>query len=651
MTAHVESESSPYSYRPLLHDDSIRVLELEPSRDRDAELRCVIRHTRLSETPIYEALSYTWGEPEFPETLFAKIHSGFYTAIAQAFGITNNLEECFKITDNLCHALKSLRLPAKSRTLWVDALCINQNDLEEKGKQVAMMSNIYMQCLRVVGYLGQGDEKILPGIDALRSIASFASYYNDADAEGLVETFKSRTPLSARDSIIQSVKPQMKIILDSGLFKLAWFSRLWIVQEAILPAQIILWYGDDQFDWSVLAMAHDLMYRVTLVAGDISDISLHISSLVDERMMFRVRQYFAEGEPDLNLTYLWILDQRHTSRLCQNDRDRVYALLGLYPNTIGQLVNVDYQKSTSAVYTDLARIIIENYNLGIISQAGIWPRIANTAFAATISDACPSWVPDYRTTHLKIIPNFEWSLKLTQMITDAPRVASVAEWLDRDNRRMRLRGIELDIFDSSVAWEGIRGGTVESLFKHIFSCWESWSTKTGIKSAAKLERLFADVVVAGALSPAYPIPTFDRDLDQVLVDRFRTLTDIWHHHSGDLTQSGIMASHLYPNLPDVVGRTVNSESDTIIRAYIMTLSMVATRYHFFITQKGDIGLSPCKVGSEDIIVMIRGLPTPYILRKTSTERQYELVASCYMPEYMKGVFDFPDGELEIFDLV
>ncbi|RKL30015.1 hypothetical protein BFJ70_g10311 [Fusarium oxysporum] len=84
----------------------------------------------------YEALSYTWGDPEPTKRI-----------------LVNRLP--FWIAANLFAALRQLRLPEQPRVLWADAICINQNDLIEKAGQVGMMFSIYLKAYRVVIWLGQ----------------------------------------------------------------------------------------------------------------------------------------------------------------------------------------------------------------------------------------------------------------------------------------------------------------------------------------------------------------------------------------------------------------------------------------------------------------------------------------------------------------
>ena len=147
-----------HQYSTLLYDDSIRLLKLFPARNdsNDQGLGCALEDCRLSENLSYEALFYAWGQPVFPEVLHT--HKGI-----------------LKITDNLALALRSLRFEDGVRYLWVDAVCINQNDSMEKSRQVAMMSVIYKSARQVICWLGQADESIGDAMETLKRLAASAS--------------------------------------------------------------------------------------------------------------------------------------------------------------------------------------------------------------------------------------------------------------------------------------------------------------------------------------------------------------------------------------------------------------------------------------------------------------------------------------------
>ncbi|KAK5627459.1 hypothetical protein RRF57_003174 [Xylaria bambusicola] len=126
----------PYRYQPLPSSAQTRIIVLEPSVDAPAPLVCRIEELRIESDEGFQALSYTWGEPSFTETLIVD-------------------KVCFlRITPNLRDALRRFRLPSNPRRLWVDAVCINQKDEEEKGKQIPFMDVIYRGASAVLVWLG-----------------------------------------------------------------------------------------------------------------------------------------------------------------------------------------------------------------------------------------------------------------------------------------------------------------------------------------------------------------------------------------------------------------------------------------------------------------------------------------------------------------
>ena len=146
-----------HQYSTLRYEDSIRLLKLHPAGNDadDSGLSCGLEDCRLSGDPSYEALSYTWGQPLFPEVLH-----------------TDN--GVLRITENLALALRRLRFKERVRYLWVDAVCINQNDATDKSRQVAMMGSIYKSARRVICWLGQSDESVNDAMETLKRLAASA---------------------------------------------------------------------------------------------------------------------------------------------------------------------------------------------------------------------------------------------------------------------------------------------------------------------------------------------------------------------------------------------------------------------------------------------------------------------------------------------
>lgn len=137
-------QCKPFVYSPL-GTREIRVITLLPDADYKP-IRCTLEHVSLDEEPEYEALSYTWGPDEINAALLIN---------GKSVGVRRNL---------LCalyHFRQKIELPnptienPKPLKLWIDALCIDQNNDSERSSQVRMMGSIYENCKKLRIWLGE----------------------------------------------------------------------------------------------------------------------------------------------------------------------------------------------------------------------------------------------------------------------------------------------------------------------------------------------------------------------------------------------------------------------------------------------------------------------------------------------------------------
>jgi hypothetical protein len=167
-----------FAYESLDSDqaDSFRLLSLLPGED-DSPIECTLIHTRRS-TPSqpYEALSYAWGDPSFIHEI-----------------IVNGLR--FPVAQNLQHALRNLRPPpsahGSARTLWVDALCIDQSHILKWNHQVAQMKEVYANAEQVVIWLSDASD------DSDMAIAFMKKVWQSLVARGVfsLESIRCRQDL------------------------------------------------------------------------------------------------------------------------------------------------------------------------------------------------------------------------------------------------------------------------------------------------------------------------------------------------------------------------------------------------------------------------------------------------------------------------
>ncbi|OTA91722.1 hypothetical protein M434DRAFT_75752, partial [Hypoxylon sp. CO27-5] len=178
-----------YHYSPLPVSGWFRVLIIEPSGDPENSMNCKLRHHPISPNIGYDALSYTWGDEEPECQIFID-------------------KKLFWIRKNLYTALQVVRQKDKELFLWVDAICINQDDENERDYQVRQMNDIFAKASLVRVWLG-------------------------AATIGSDPYYKPIMPL-LEDS-------QSLADLDQAVLLLCrpWWKRMWTLQESVLCKQVV----------------------------------------------------------------------------------------------------------------------------------------------------------------------------------------------------------------------------------------------------------------------------------------------------------------------------------------------------------------------------------------------------------------------------
>ncbi|KAI8716223.1 HET domain-containing protein [Fusarium sp. LHS14.1] len=191
-----QDELSPI-YHKSLQEDQFRLLYLPSVDDENRPIHASLEAYQVDDCPEYETVSYCWGGENGDATLCRPVFLGDYWDILLQ-------------TQNCWSMLQYLRPQAGIRIIWVDAICINQMDHQERESQVAIMGSIYQQCLRAVVYLGQ---------DVVRP------------RSGNTRTYPERRDLDTESASAVDL-PQ--------LFKMRYFQRVWVIQELILPRMVVI---------------------------------------------------------------------------------------------------------------------------------------------------------------------------------------------------------------------------------------------------------------------------------------------------------------------------------------------------------------------------------------------------------------------------
>ncbi|KAH7063858.1 heterokaryon incompatibility protein-domain-containing protein [Paraphoma chrysanthemicola] len=248
-------EYKTYDYDPLPRDrGTIRILELFSSEKADAGVLCALITPEEKERANYpyEALSWCWGVDKKND----------YIRIQRS----NRKTYAKFVSPNLVAALKALRHPDRSRFLWIDMVCIDQDNLDEKNHQVEMMDIIYGNAERVCIWLGEANTSSRM---ALRFIKHEVSH------------------LQSFDTLIDSENASKKWVALLDLMQRPWFSRRWVVQELALARKPLIYCGNDKISWKKFAIAVELFVEVETATHRLSEVMKK-----DRQYQYVVPSYF-----------------------------------------------------------------------------------------------------------------------------------------------------------------------------------------------------------------------------------------------------------------------------------------------------------------------------------------------------------------------
>ncbi|KAH7364796.1 heterokaryon incompatibility protein-domain-containing protein [Rhexocercosporidium sp. MPI-PUGE-AT-0058] len=225
--------------------EEIRVLELAPGQSCDPIVGTLSTISFKSDPkPSYEALSYVWGDANDTSDISLSGH-------------------VVKITQNLEEALLRFRQPHHSRTLWVDAVCINQDDVEERSAQVEMMVQIYAKCTRVIIWLGPAkalDYLAFQVVEALTGNGSKEIHDKVLHSEEsvLIPKFHPSCQCADKEDTFHSLNKQCQwyTFALAGLYCKPWWYRSWIVQEATYGRLATFYFGKFEVEAPKLIELH-----------------------------------------------------------------------------------------------------------------------------------------------------------------------------------------------------------------------------------------------------------------------------------------------------------------------------------------------------------------------------------------------------------
>ncbi|RYP25540.1 hypothetical protein DL767_008350 [Monosporascus sp. MG133] len=656
-----------YSYEPLppiaeqgQTPPFTRLMCLNPGSG-EQPLECTLSIIDPTNSPVrYEALSYVWGTERAENPI--RCHGG-----------------TISITANLERALRDLRLPYLIRPLWVDAICINQQDVDERARQVAYMRLVYQHAGRVVVYLGPSDAGRKRAFARARELCDFRAMLLESLPESAHQaTFPSQTSTRIDEMMLDALNadPQPKDDL-TVLFKSTYFERVWCIQEVAASRECIAKSGDAEINFYDLLSVASLMEPLEIESGQVRPRALKLWLMVHHQRNREYRPDRLQVQGSIGGILLVLMNIRNFK--CTDPRDRLFGILGitdeglepvlanmdvlitgptlrafhttmqktfawlgkkvstLGPNTEisrrNPAITPNYTKSAMEVYRDFTRFMVRKS-----------PRVLDVlSHVQHTSDPTPgshpSWVPKFdEPQSCSLIPPrlFIPGIPLTghyryfAVLHDCP-----LRGMPLEPNVLQLDGFRLDVVE---AVSDSIGTDLEEL-REPLPLDQIWSQLFAFPLFPRprlkylgghelLDTAFYVALCAGGSGLLQTMPHIVESLDNDRLKGVEVLAENAKHQALHYLTLlyGCTASTYQDLMPRPGSSVVNVEPTPVY--YHMTITNAVLNKRVYRTRSGYLGIGPKFMKPGDQLVVLYGGHTPFILRQIG--RDWIFVGDAYV---------------------
>ncbi|KAK2768178.1 hypothetical protein FQN54_000030 [Arachnomyces sp. PD_36] len=288
--------------------------------------------------------------------------------------------------------------------IWIDALCINQEDVDERSSQVGMMDIIFQRAIYTTVWLGNENHHVEAAAQTIKTLAA---------VEHNKFLYSDIIPFSSQDRGVYELAGIPYISLDdwkslAALLLRRWFRRSWVIQEVILSQDLIMFCGGHEILFRELALVASLIQvrdriinqRSSLKFIPIDSIAVTVETNLCD--LVRWRELCLQRKPESSKQFTLIRLLLDTVIFQSSDpRDKIYSLYGLL-NFAGNSKPTwvpDYSKSTAQCFAEATKAIIQQEgDMGILC--------ALQDHSARTTPDLPSWVPDYALPYMNMMTRY-----------------------------------------------------------------------------------------------------------------------------------------------------------------------------------------------------------------------------------------------------
>jgi hypothetical protein len=661
-------------YRPLNEAaDEIRVITILPAADGELKLAlgspeshlsdivCVrLEHVSLNDRcqNAEQPLSLTgasderaaWGyNPSHRRNRHFRFTWGDYAALSYAWGDAADTVDIFvdgapvKVTRNLEVVLRMLRDNKRMRgeQLWVDALCINQEDFVERGRQVKRMGNIFGGALRVLVWIG-------PAADDSDKVAE------------LIEVFWTTLKKARRrpsEAQILAAQPQGYGYWGAyfHLISRPYWRRLWIIQELIMaPKGLQIYCGSKVIFWDKLHWLEKIIDRNADLFMDFmkreigSEFHHNVQGISGN--MIGLQSVVRSADHGINTLDIYRLVRMAFGAEATDKRDKVYGILGLIRKDVASQIDPNYNLPESDVFTAFTKVVIRaTQSLNIIRNGGL-----------RFSERKPSWVPDpdFWSAGYHKSPYFNAGGDVAQalgfcggMLICKGLHFDVIDGLGQtsDGAQPNYLGDPISTSDSPSAYTenayGNKNKLAQALWRTLTSTdgpprWYAPLTSTNLLNIPWQQ-------TAGQMSVMYQLSGMQSESDsrEVLIERscYREF-EAFRQKNKSFKVAGIPFQDFFFS-----SVTVPEDLSKMTHALSRFVKYFSPR-RLMTTSRGYVGGAPRDAHPGDIIYVLPGCCDPLVLRPKG--ECFEVVGPCYVAGIMQGeaLHMAERGELTIVEI-
>ncbi|KAL2174056.1 heterokaryon incompatibility protein-domain-containing protein [Thermothelomyces heterothallicus CBS 202.75] len=552
--------TSLYTYNPI-QPNQIRLLKFV----QDGDHICAVLETFSLEEPlpVYRSISYTWASDGGRPQKNFKIEID-----KRKLPVLSTLQPFFQ-------ALRSRNMLLDGKWWWIDSICIDQANLEERAHQVGHMDVIYRQAESVIAWLGEASSDSELAIDFIKL---------------LDKTSRRKLSVAELRATLQQDHYRTHWKALTNFLSRRWWSRIWSVQEFVLAPSVTFWCG--MRNVSRVAVCRSIGIADKCTSTGIKE-TLAFTHGNNRRRAWGL--YKASKKPGASLSFsLLALAAYFCCMDASDDRDRLYGVMALA--TDRSMLEIDYTLRTDEVYTRFAQSFITHYkSLDIICFA--------STYTPPSGSIRPSWVPDWQKRNPVVIPSMTSQSSKTHV---------------GNLRSPRHLDIDPSVYYSACknkeavyAFEGsalqVRGVVVDTI--------------DGLAGSRQFEMVQSSEWNSTQSSCCSGFPCSTTAILESI--HGRSFEDILH----DSFQADDDSSVPAPNIDESQHKTFFGRFfDTVVRL----------SFRLMVSRSGRIGMVVEKAMKGDLLCVLYGCSIPVVLRKSSDGGSYTLIGECYLDGCMDG---------------